>query len=75
MFKILNYKRLKEIRISLKLTQNDLSKKIGFSQSIISKVENGKKYCDTGNCSLAMLAYFMLLDENVYFEFRKENEK
>lgn len=48
------YKLLKEIRISKKLSQSELAKKVGLSQQAIALIESGKRKLDV-NMFISML--------------------
>lgn len=45
---------LREIRLSKKMTQDELSKKSGISRTTISKLENGKQTTVTNTTIIAL---------------------
>ncbi|AMN31734.1 helix-turn-helix domain-containing protein [Clostridium perfringens] len=60
------YERLKEIRLSQKISTYELSEKTGIPQSTISKMENGKRKIETD--SLELLARALNVSVSTFFD-------
>ena len=53
---------LKELRLSKKLTQEELSSRLGMSQTLYSKIENGKRYFTFEQCKRIAIALDTSMD-------------
>lgn len=60
------YEKLKEIRLSQKISTYELSERTGIPQSTISKMENGKRKIETE--SLELLAKALNVSVNTFFD-------